>query len=384
MQLNGFEGPHHKLVPAPGATRLLVFFAGTNKTNGKFDFWRVGNAQADHKLFLNNGKNEWYQQGIPGFAATVVDIAKKIESIAISLGAVDIVLHGVSMGGYAAALFAKLIGCRAMAFGFDSRLRAPHTRSAQISKSVELIFPDLSVVASQSSTSILHISGEVDAMDLKTARHLLGSPGVETLTIRGVGHGGAPFIDLKYGLSEYVRRFAVGERLPEILERGRAVNSAELVDSIFDLHVLAKAKDWRAVEAQASIVLELDPSHETAHYWYGSALLENKDAKRAISHLAAAVASAPHFTNAQYRLARAYMAVKDHERAKFHMYEHARLSPDSALALMFISDLLRTEGRIDESDDFLLKAYRLSPDNKSVLARIEKYALVISEESESE
>lgn len=98
MVLEQLEGPHYKLVPCPGATRLLVFFAGTNKTDGKFDFWRVGNAQPEHRLFLNNGRNEWYQNGVPGFADSVGGIGRKIESIAASLGAVEIILHGVSMG----------------------------------------------------------------------------------------------------------------------------------------------------------------------------------------------------------------------------------------------------------------------------------------------
>lgn len=376
MGIDQFEGPHYKIVPAPGASRLLVFFAGTNKTNGKFDFWRVGNSQPDHKLFLNNGKNEWYQNGIPGFANDIVSIGRRIEEIATSLGAVDIVLHGVSMGGYAAALFAKLIGCRAMAFGFDSRLRLPYSRSTQIAKTVPLVFPDLSKVVSDSSNSILHIAGEVDAMDLKSASHLLNTVGITTLTIRGVGHGGAPFIEQKYGLSNFIQSFASKGVLPEIYERGCASKNSILVDRLVDLHICTKVKDWRKVEDAANIVLAIDPSNETANYWLGTALLENKLANEAIQPLAIAVGLAPHFTNAQYRLARAFMAAKDHERAKFHMQEHLSLSPGSALALMFLSDLTRAEGRLYEANALLCKAFELSPENKSVLVRMAKHELL--------
>ena len=374
MDVNQVEGPHYKIVPAPGSSRLLVFFAGTNKTNGKFDFWRVGNSQKDHKLFLNNGKNEWYQSGIPGFADNVSAVGRRIEQIATALGATEIVLHGVSMGGYAAALFARLIGCRAMAFGFDSILKVAHSRSAQISRTISMIFPDLSKV-SAGQGSILHIAGEVDAMDLKAANHLLNSGGVKTLTLRGVGHGGAPFIDYRYGLSEFIRKFSAGENMPNILECGRAARSKPLVDSLVDLHVCAKAKDWRKAEQVATAALELDASSETAHYWLGTALLENKQASRAVNHLAMAVASAPHFTNAQYRLARAFMALNDHERSKFHMAEHARLSPDSALAQMFLSDLTRKEGNTELANELLMKAWELAPENKSVLARMDKHSV---------
>lgn len=375
MNVDQLEGPHFKVVPAPGSSRLLVFFAGTNKTDGKFDFWKVGNSQADHKLFLNNGKNEWYQNGIPGFADDLVSIGKKIEQIATSLGAVDIILHGVSMGGYAAALFAKLIGCRAMAFGFDTRLRLPHTRSMQIAKTVPLVCSDLSKVSSRSSTDILHIAGEVDAMDLKSASHFLDMYGITTLTLRGVGHGGAPFIDQKYGLSEFIQKFSTNTALPEIFEKGRAAKNSVLVDRLVELHVCTKAKDWGKAEVAANLVLEVDPSNETANYWLGTILLASKSAREAIRYLACAVGSAPHFSNAQYRLARAFMEIKDNERAKFHMQEHAKSSPDSVLAQVFLSDLTRVEGRLDEANTMLLRAFELAPENKSVLLRMAKHAV---------
>lgn len=377
MSIDQLEGPHFKIVPSLGSSRLLVFFAGTNKTDGKFDFWKVGNSQADHKLFLNNGANEWYQNGIPGFADNVVSIGQRIEQIATSLGATDIILHGVSMGGYAAALFAKLIGCRAMAFGFDSRLRLPHTRSMQIAKTVPLVFSDLSKVSSQSSTAILHIAGEVDAMDLKSASHFLDMYGVSTLTLRGVGHGGAPFIEQKYGLSGFIKKFATSAVLPEIFEKGRAAKSSVLVDRLVELHVCTKAKDWVKAKVAANLVLEVDPSNETANYWLGTILLASKSTSDAIRYLASAVGSAPHFTNAQYRLARAFMEIKDVERAKFHMQEHAKLSPESVLAQVFLSDLTRVEGRLDEANTMLRKAFDLAPENQSVLLRMAKHAVSV-------
>lgn len=377
MSVDQFEGPHYKLVPALASSRLLVFFAGTNKTDGKFDFWKVGNSQADHKLFLNNGENEWYQNGIPGFAEDIVGIGQKIERIATSLGATDIVLHGVSMGGYAAALFAKLIGCRAMAFGFDSRLRLPHTRSMQIAKAVPLFFPDISKVKGGNPGSILHIAGEVDAMDLVSASHLLNTSGFTTLTLRGVGHGGAPFIEQKYGLSSFISMFAKNEVLPEIFEKGRAAKDSTLVDRLVELHVCTKAKDWQKSEKAANIVLDVDPSNETANYWLGTILLANKQVKEATRYLAVSVGSAPHFTNAQYRLARAFMVLKDYERAKFHMQEHINLSPESVLAKVFLSDITRAEGRSIEADAMLREAYLLSPENQSVLGRMAKHAVLV-------
>ncbi|NYT79747.1 hypothetical protein H0A71_22530 [Alcaligenaceae bacterium] len=375
--MNNLKGPHHEVIPATESSRLLVFFAGTNKTDGRFDFWRVGNSQTDHKLFLNNGDNEWYQNGIPGFADDAVSIGKKIEEVATSLGAIDIILFGISMGGYAAALFAKLIGCRAMAFGFDSRLRLPHTRSRQIAKTVPLVFSDLSTVPGDSSTAILHIAGEADAMDLMAASHLLNSPGITTLTLRGVGHGGGPFIERKYGLSAFIQKFSSNGILPEIFERGRATKDCVLVDHLVALHICAKRKDWLKVEAAAHLVLGIDPNNETAHFWLGTAFLESGLINEAIRHLSIAVGLTPHFITAQYRLARAFMTLKDHDRAKYHMQVYAKLKPDSAAAQLFLSDLTRSEGRFDDANAILREAFNLAPENQSVLRRMAKYTVSV-------
>jgi len=123
--------------------------------------------------------------------------------------------------------------------------------------------------------------------------------------------------------------------------------------------------------------MDVDPANETANYWLGTSLIESKLPGEAVPYLAWAVASAPHFANAQYRLARAYMMQKEYERAKFHLSEHAKLSPDAVLTHVFISDLTRAEGQVRAADASLLKAYNLDKNNKSVLARIEKYSITV-------
>lgn len=37
------EDKHFKIVRHQNSNKLVVFFSGTDKTDGKFDFWKVGN-----------------------------------------------------------------------------------------------------------------------------------------------------------------------------------------------------------------------------------------------------------------------------------------------------------------------------------------------------
>lgn len=377
MFRNEIDTPHAKLIESTAkSAQLLVFFAGTNKTDGMFDFWRVGNQQSAHKLFFNNGENLWYQQGVPGIAESAGELAREIERVANSVGAADIVLHGVSMGGYAAALFAMLIGCRAMAFGFDSVLRRTHSRSAQIPPDAPLVFPDLREVAAATGAEILHISGEADGFDLLSASELLGRDGVTTKTLRGVAHGGAPFIDQRYGLADFIARHAARRPLPVMLEEGRAAHRVDLARLLVEAQIaVQKEKDWHAAQFWAEAALDIDPACEAAHCWLGISLLERKEPIQAQRSLSMALASAPHYGLARYRLARAFMATGDFDRAKFHLTEHEKNAPGAPLAPVFLSDIYRAEGNRALADDYLLKAYRIDPLNPSVTSRLAKHAV---------
>ncbi|EOM1368664.1 hypothetical protein ACNBBY_001276, partial [Escherichia coli] len=131
LQLNINEhGVSHRLIKKT-SNKLLVFFSGTDKKDGRFDFWKSADELPYNILLINNGKNEWYQDSIPGFSSSISETIEKIKYISEQLGCDEIITIGVSMGGYAASLFGALLDCRVLAFSFDTVLKYPLSRSAK-------------------------------------------------------------------------------------------------------------------------------------------------------------------------------------------------------------------------------------------------------------
>lgn len=96
----------------PGATTLYVFFGGmaAGIVIPPFEFYRAASILDQHKLFLRDFGQCWYHAGL-------VDASHDLRSTAVWLrDRIDIlaprrtVFVGNSMGGYAALLFASLLG----------------------------------------------------------------------------------------------------------------------------------------------------------------------------------------------------------------------------------------------------------------------------------
>ncbi|HEN8707030.1 TPA: hypothetical protein U8209_003521 [Pseudomonas putida] len=369
------EGRHFKVVERPGSKRLMVFLAGTDKTDGKFDFWHVGNAQASHLLFLNNGRNEWYQQGIPGFGDSHEGTVRYLKDLVQYLQVEEVFFVGVSMGGYGAVLYGTELGAKVMAFGYDTRLKIAGSRSQKrMPKDIRVAFSDLRPLIQSSSVQVLQIAGECDALDLVAASHVRDLENVKTLTLTGVGHGGAPFIKEHYGLVEFVRDWADGVALPEITEAGASVNNPSLVRSLHKTFLAFRDKDWEAVEVEAERALRLDARHEYSNYMMGTSLLERKKVAEALKYLLMSVGSAPHYIGARYRLGRALMLSNQHSYAKVHFVTYLKSNPNSHIVLMMLSDVYAAEGNIDLARKYLNASLESGADREKIAARIERLA----------
>ena len=87
-----------------GSSKLIIFFSGTDKDNGIFDFWNTAKKIKHNYLLLNNGRNEWYQCGIPDFGHSLIASIHEVNEIIKHYAFTDIYCVGMSMGGYAACL----------------------------------------------------------------------------------------------------------------------------------------------------------------------------------------------------------------------------------------------------------------------------------------
>lgn len=369
------EGKHFKIVERAGSRRLMVFLAGTDKTDGKFDFWHVANAQSSHLLFFNNGRNEWYQQGIPGFGDSHEGTVEKLKSLVQYLQVDEVFFVGVSMGGYGAVLYGAALDAKVLAFGYDTKLKIKGSRSLKrMPKNVPLAFPDLRPLIEASKVEILQIAGECDSLDLLSAAHIQDMKQVKTITLTGVGHGGAPFIKEHYGLSEFIALWADDQPLPEIIEAGASVSNGPLVRALYKTFLAFQEKDWPKVELEAAVALKLDPRHEYSNYLLGTSLLEVKRIEEALAPLLMSVGSAPHYMGARYRLGRALMLNKRHGYAKVHFMAYLKRNPAAHTVLMMLSDIYAREGNLQMARQYLLEALEHGGDAEKIEPRLARLA----------
>ncbi|MEJ7589978.1 MAG: hypothetical protein WKF77_00365 [Planctomycetaceae bacterium] len=181
-----------ELVPA--SNRLYFIFGGIAAEIGMppFEFYNASRILTENKIFLRDFSQSWYQNGLPGLGRDVYEIAERLAEKIRQVNPVDVYFVGNSMGGYAAILFAALVGSgTAIAF-------APQTFISPISKlqHLDLRWPkqiattcfttlakrhvwDLKALlsANQSTLKIeIHVSTK-DRLDLMHARRLHGVSG---------------------------------------------------------------------------------------------------------------------------------------------------------------------------------------------------------------
>lgn len=103
----------------PGARRLYFLFGGINSRVGmpQFEFYRSAQILDEHKIFLRDFSQSWYQRGLPGIAADPFELGEYLKSRIAELAPEQVTFVGNSMGGFAAILFASMLGTgRAIAF----------------------------------------------------------------------------------------------------------------------------------------------------------------------------------------------------------------------------------------------------------------------------
>lgn len=114
----------------PGARRLYFLFGGINARVGmpQFEFYRSAQILEEHRIFLRDFSQSWYQRGLPGIASNVFEIADFLKSRIDDLAPEEVYFVGNSMGGFAAIMFAAMLGRgHAIAFAPQTTI-CPQTR----------------------------------------------------------------------------------------------------------------------------------------------------------------------------------------------------------------------------------------------------------------
>lgn len=295
---------NHLLIEKEGSKKLAVFFSGTYKNNGRFDFWRVGQAQNCHVLLLNNGPNDWYQTGVPDFGATLDDSIDHIKALASRLGVTEIYTIGVSMGGYGAILFGMRLEAKILAFGVDTLLKIKGSRSLKsMPEDAPVVFPDLVPLIKKSKSKIRLYVGEQDVLDIYAASRISKLPNVTAVSVRGMDHGGGRYVDKTKGLTGFVARFITNRKLPEFIEAGELLKVPGMAKKLYQAHCAGLNKKWVTSERQSREALAMDPNCEAARYSLATALMKLKRYDDAAAEFAIVAAYLPNFVSARFYLA---------------------------------------------------------------------------------
>ena len=96
----------------PGSKKLYFIFGGVaaGLAMPPFEFYTSAKIIEENKIFLRDFSQAWYQNGLPGVGNTFYAIGDFIEKKIAELEPEEVFFVGNSMGGYAAILFASLVG----------------------------------------------------------------------------------------------------------------------------------------------------------------------------------------------------------------------------------------------------------------------------------
>jgi len=91
---------------------LYLFFGGiaAGIAMPPFEFYRSANILDENKIFIRDFAQCWYQDGLPGISSDVYSTSHYLQRQIERIKPEKIVFVGNSMGGFAAILFATLIG----------------------------------------------------------------------------------------------------------------------------------------------------------------------------------------------------------------------------------------------------------------------------------
>jgi pimeloyl-ACP methyl ester carboxylesterase len=180
---------------------LMIVFAGIRGELGipSYDFLSISATQGVKRLFLRDHHRSWYHLGVLGLAGSVDELVAELRRMIEGCGAERVVLVGNSAGGYAALLYAGLLGADAALafsprtfFSWPARLRRRDFRYRRDAVRLTLRghprkrYRDLRDTPAAGRSEIHHSTG--DRLDTLHAQRMRGIPGYAVHPHAGGSH----------------------------------------------------------------------------------------------------------------------------------------------------------------------------------------------------
>lgn len=206
----------HVIYEGDSARRvLLVVFAFVDQPVGTRSHSSFLREVECKKLFLNPGRNAWYQAGVPGAAEDWHGLRAFLAGVKAAHPGHEILCLGHSMGGYAALGLGLAMGAdRILASVPEYRLNLPASISVRHLGATPLACPDLSpALAANRETAVTVIYGRENAFDASMATGIAALTPA-TLVPLPCGHGTFPWLKEHGLLAATLAAFVDGRPLP--------------------------------------------------------------------------------------------------------------------------------------------------------------------------
>ncbi|WP_421577602.1 tetratricopeptide repeat protein [Shinella sp. M31] len=292
-----------EIVPMAGSDKVVIFFSATGAKPGIFNFWREGSNLPCNKIFINNGPNEWYQNGVPGLGCSIEETVTSLKRWVSHLGARHIYTCGGSMGGYAAILFGALLNARVLSFAAETQLGIEAARSvSHIHPGTPLVIPDLRPLIRESRKPISLYIGEMDPIDVYCAANLVGASNLEITTLIGVDHAPARFIRDLGLLPEFLSCLINDRAFPQLPANGSVLTMPGFPEAYLRTLQALKRSEWEIAENLGLGALDLHPTSDYGRYMVALAQHKQKKNVEALKNASLAAALARDSTDETARI----------------------------------------------------------------------------------
>lgn len=206
-----FDGRSHRRI-------LLIVFSYIDQPTGTRAHARFIDPIDCKKLFLNPGRNHWFQNGVPGIADNYAQLGQFVAAVRARYADHEILCLGHSMGGFAALGIGVAIGAhRILASVPEIVLDLPGSISARYLANVPIRCRDITpALASNRDTAITVIVGRRTEFDMQMAARLAALPHVEIVEIDS-DHATFPHLRDVGRLAGVLRAFVDGQSIAAVL-----------------------------------------------------------------------------------------------------------------------------------------------------------------------
>jgi len=381
------KGYNHHFIINQKSKKLIIFFTGTGAQPGHFFFYKAGQQLDCNILFINNGLNQWYQEGIPSLGTkTLSDTINILKDWIEYLNIDDVYTCGASMGAYGAILYGCYLNVNVLAFGPELTLLEEGSRSISYIQKDQKIHFNLLEIIKLSKNKIYIYVGEDDPIDIYQASKIPSHKDFNNVMIHsviGVKHSVGQHLKNQNMLLLFLENFINDKELPIIKEEGRACTIKNFPQAYYKQFQEFKAKNWDKSIYYGIKATNKYPTSAYAQNMLGMAYLSSGDSSKALAPLSIARSCNPTNLDYQFSVANYMRRIGMLERARYLHYKILQIDKDFANSHYDLGILFSKLNDGKNALSRVRRAYKLEPTNasfKKQVANFEKKFITLNKE----